>query len=111
MPNGMSGPRKVSTGPEVPMNGLTSEAGLVTSLGAEALVAAELVPATATVVPRAVAAVTSAYSTRRGRLRVMGVPFVGGAAVSGYASKTDVLNTKSTNNDADNDVNSADMRQ
>jgi hypothetical protein len=55
---------------------LTREAGLVTSLGAEALVAAELVPATATVVPRAVAAVTSAYSTRRGRLRVMGVPFI-----------------------------------
>src|ERR1700742_2885514 len=76
MPNGMSGPGNVSTAPEVPISGLTSAAGLVTSLGAEALVAAELVPAAATGVPRAVAAVTSAYSTRRGRLRVMGVPFL-----------------------------------
>ena len=36
IPNGMSGPGNVSTDPDVPMNGLTSEAGSFTGLRADA---------------------------------------------------------------------------
>jgi hypothetical protein len=67
----MSGPGNVSTLPDVPMSGLTSEAGFVTGWALAADVAAELAPVAATVVPRAVAAVTSAYTMRLAWQRVM----------------------------------------
>ena len=55
IPNGMSAPGNASTEPDVPMNGLTSEAGSFAGLRAEA----ELAPAVTTVLsapPRATSA-------------------------------------------------------